>query len=102
VDDTGAWVTAAFLDPETWIGKDMRLVTEWLSTREMANIASRVTGKKIVPMELDEETFYASMHTGNPIDEELSRSKRFAVQVCSSINRLISSISLKVGLEMSR
>jgi uncharacterized protein YbjT (DUF2867 family) len=83
VDDTGAWVTAAFLDPDTWIGKDMRLVTEWLSTREMAAIASRVSGKKIVPMELDEKTFYASMHTGNPIDEELSRSKRFAVQVVS-------------------
>jgi hypothetical protein len=56
-DETGAWVTAAFLDPGTWIGRDMRLVTEWLSTREMAAIASRVSGKHVLPMELDEESF---------------------------------------------
>lgn len=81
VDDTGAWVTAAFSNPETWIGKDMRLVTEWLSTREMAAIASRVSGKKVLPMELDQAAFEAPKHTGNPLDEELWRSKLFAVKV---------------------
>jgi uncharacterized protein YbjT (DUF2867 family) len=81
VDDTGAWVTAAFSDPKTWIGKDMRLVTEWLSTREMASIASRVSGKKVLPMELDQAAFEAPKHTGNPLDEELWRSKLFAVKV---------------------
>src|ERR1700685_2136570 len=59
-DETGAWVTAAFLDPGTWIGRDMRLVAEWLSTREMAAIASRVSGKHVLPMELDEESFETS------------------------------------------
>ena len=81
MDDTGAWVTAAFSDPNTWIGKDMRLVTEWLSTREMAAIASRVSGKTILPMELDEEAFQATKYTDNPLDEELWKSKLFAVQV---------------------
>ena len=56
-DETGAWVAAAFLDPDNWIGRDMRLVTEWLSTREMAAIASQVAGKWVIPMELDEESF---------------------------------------------
>lgn len=83
MDDTGAWVTAAFSDPDTWIGKDMRLVTEWLSTREMAAIASSVSGKTVLPMELDEEAFQASKYTGNPLDEELWKSKLFAVQVHS-------------------
>lgn len=81
MDDTGAWVTAAFNDPNTWLGKDMRLVTEWLSTREMAAIVSRVSGKTILPMELDEEAFQATKYTGNPLDEELWKSKLFAVQV---------------------
>lgn len=81
VDDTGAWVTAAFMDPGMWIGKDMRLVTEWLSTREMAAIASRVSGKNVLPIELGEAAFEAAKHTGNPIDDELYRSKLFAVKV---------------------
>jgi uncharacterized protein YbjT (DUF2867 family) len=81
VDDTGAWVTTAFMDPDTWIGKDMRLVTEWLSTREMAAIASRVSGKKVLPVELDEAAFEAASHPGNSIDDELYRSKLFAVKV---------------------
>jgi hypothetical protein len=79
-DETGAWVTAAFLDPGTWIGRDMRLVTEWLSTREMAAIASRVSGKHVLPMELDEESFESSRN-GSEIAEELYKSKRWAVNV---------------------
>ena len=107
VDDTGAWVTAAFSDPDTWIGKDMRLVTEWLSTRDMATIASRVSGKTILPMELDEEAFQATKYTGNPLDEELWKSKLFAVQVCNhsrlfGITLLIGRIPLRAGLEIRK
>jgi len=79
-DETGAWVTAAFLDPGTWICRDMRLVTECLSTREMAAIASRVSGKHVLTMELDEESFEASKK-GSDIAEELDKSKRWAVNV---------------------
>lgn len=71
VNDTGAWVTAAFNDPDTWIGKDMRVVTEWLSTREMAKIASRVSGKNVVPLELDEEAFKATKDADYPGAEEI-------------------------------
>jgi hypothetical protein len=49
----------------------------------MATIASRVSGKTILPMELDEEAFQATKYTGNPLDEELWKSKLFAVQVCN-------------------
>ena len=71
VNDTGVWVTAAFDNPETWIGKDMRVVTEWLSTREMAKIASRVSGKKVFPLELDDEAFEATKDADYPSAEEL-------------------------------
>jgi|SRR5579859_4115765 len=81
VNDTGAWVTAAFLDPESWIGEDVRPATDWLSTRDMTAIASRVSRKKVVPLELDAEAFQATRHVGNPLDEELFKSKLFAVRV---------------------
>jgi len=81
VDDTGAWVTAAFEDPKTWLGKDMKVCVEWLSTRQMAEISSRVTGKKVLPIEMDEETFHAQKTSADPMTAELYRSKAFVVQV---------------------
>jgi hypothetical protein len=69
------------LNANEWIGKDMRIVTEWLSTREMAEIASRVSGKKVMPMEIDEAAFKAMGETDDRVAAELYRSKRFAVEV---------------------
>jgi hypothetical protein len=42
----------------------MRIVTEWLSSRDFATIASKVTGKKIVPLELTEEQFHQTKNAG--------------------------------------
>ena len=67
---TGAWVLRAFLSPAQWLNKDMRIVTEWLSLRDLANIASRVSGKKVVPMELTEEQFHQTRTAGYPGAEE--------------------------------
>ena len=74
VEDIGAWVTAAFLNPDTRKDKDMRIVTEWLSTLEMAKITSRVTRKKVVP---EEAAFGARKNTKDPVVKELSNSKTF-------------------------
>ena len=82
MDDTGAWVTAAFEDPDTWIDKDMKVCAEWLSTREMAEISSKVTGKKVLPIEMDEKEFHAQRDSDDPITAELYRSKAFVVEVC--------------------
>jgi hypothetical protein len=60
-------LTAAFLDPLTWKDKHMRIVTEWLNTCEMAEIASRVTRKKVVPQEIDEAAFLLSRDTKDPV-----------------------------------
>jgi hypothetical protein len=98
VDDTGAWVTAAFLDPETWIDKDLRVVTEWLSMRDMATIASRVTGKKVVPIELDEASFEATKDADYPSAEEFYLNFKFFVTVISFIFVLMYSINRKLEL----
>jgi len=78
-------VTAAFEDPKTWIGKDMRVCVEWLSTRQMAEISSRVTGKKVLPIEMDEATFHSQKDSKDPTTAELYRSKAFVVQVLLSL-----------------
>jgi NmrA-like family len=82
VNDTGAWVLVAFKDPETWIGKDIRIVTEWLSTRDMAVIMSRVTGKKVSVLELDQAGFDASKNAPWPGAEEIYLNMLFFVKVC--------------------
>jgi hypothetical protein len=79
--DTGAWVLAAFKDPETWIGKDIRVVSEWLTTREMAAIASRVTGKKVEPLELDQAGFEATRNAPYPGAEEIYLNMVYFVNV---------------------
>ena len=92
VRDTGAWMLAAFKDPETWIGKDMRVVTEWLTTREMAAIASRVTGKNVSCIELDEAGFEATKNAPYPAAEEIYLNMLFFVKV--------EYLSLEVGLTL--
>jgi hypothetical protein len=47
----------------------------------MAEIASRVSGKKVVPMEIDEAAFKSMGETDDRVAAELFRSKRFAVEV---------------------
>jgi len=42
--DVGAFVEAAFSDPQQWQGKDIRIVAEWCTVRRMAKTASQVTG----------------------------------------------------------
>ena len=58
----------------------MRIATEWLSTREMAEVASRASGYKVVPMELDETAFEATKESGDLVSEELYRSKLYAIK----------------------
>jgi hypothetical protein len=96
VEDTGAWALCAFLAPATWIGQDLRIVAEWPSTREMAQIASRVTGKVVLPIELDQNSFLEQGNTNDPIAAGLYRSKVFAVQVLSLLVLLMGSILRKV------
>jgi hypothetical protein len=84
VKDTGAWVRAAFNDPDTWINNDMRIVSEWLSARDMANIASKVTGKNVKCLELDQAGFEASKNQPWPGAEDIYLNFLFFVTVLST------------------
>jgi hypothetical protein len=79
--ETGAWVLAALKDPKTWIGKDMRIVTEWLSARDMATIVGRVSGKKVEPLELDEAAFEGTKNAQYPGAEEFYYNMKFFMTV---------------------
>jgi hypothetical protein len=68
-------IQVAFLDPDTWKDKHMRIVTEWLSTCEMAEIASRVTRKKVVPQEIEEAIFLGTKNTKYLVANKLFNSK---------------------------
>lgn len=87
VDDLGAWALAVFKDPETWIGKDLKLVTEWTTMREMAATASRVSGKNVLPMDLDQASFEATRTAGFPGAEEFYLNMVFFVKVPPSFRR---------------
>ncbi|KAF8587043.1 NmrA-domain-containing protein [Ramaria rubella] len=69
VADTGAYALAAFLQPEAWLNKDMRIASEFLSIREISNTISEASGKYIHVQDIDEKTFKELK--GNGIPEEL-------------------------------
>jgi hypothetical protein len=64
--EVGAFASAAFANPEKWVGKDMRLVADWLTVREMAKQASDETG-------LDVRCYEATM-------EDLEKSRTNAMR----------------------
>ena len=42
--EIGVFALAAFANPDKWVGKDIRVVAEWLTVRRMAKEASEETG----------------------------------------------------------
>lgn len=55
--DVGGFVLAAFLDPAKWIGKDMRLCTEFITPREYATIFEEVSGQHVHVQEVTRDEF---------------------------------------------
>ncbi|KAF8496964.1 hypothetical protein JB92DRAFT_2746124 [Gautieria morchelliformis] len=69
VADTGAFALAAFLHPEEWIGKDMRVASEFLTVRTMAADLSDVSGKIVHIKEVDAEAWPSFRGTDALSDE---------------------------------
>jgi len=59
----------------------LRVVTEWLSTRDMAAILSKVSGKKVEPLELDEAAFEQTKYAQYPGAEEFYYNMKFFMMV---------------------
>ncbi|QRW23312.1 NmrA-like family domain-containing protein 1 [Rhizoctonia solani] len=69
--DVGGFVLAAFLDPATWVGQDMRLCTEFVTPREYATILKKYQGT-ILRVTLSLKVHLMSMKmNGNPYPSEV-------------------------------
>jgi len=60
VEDTGLFVAEILAYPELYLGKQLRVATDSLSLREMAEIFSQVTGLKAQAVELNQEEYKKS------------------------------------------
>ncbi|KZW01437.1 NAD(P)-binding protein [Exidia glandulosa HHB12029] len=57
--DVGGWVTALFMDPEEWIGKDAKVCSAVVSVREIAQVLHDVGGLDIQVHDRTMEEFLA-------------------------------------------
>ncbi|KAL0580416.1 hypothetical protein V5O48_001569 [Marasmius crinis-equi] len=81
VSDFGAWVVPAFREPEKWTGKKIKLVTEFLSIRDLATQFSEVTGEKAgVALEMTREEFEASRYADHPAAEFMYLSWEYVIR----------------------
>lgn len=78
--EIGAWISQVFLDPDKYIDHDVRLVVEWLTTREMAATASSVTGLDVRPRECTEEELVKTQGKGE-ILVDLYRMTKYYITV---------------------
>lgn len=79
--EIGAWVTEAYLHPEHYLGRDLKLVVEWLTTRDMAATATAVTGRDVRPRECTEQELEQTQEKGD-IFIDLYRMTRYYMTVC--------------------
>ncbi|OCF36608.1 hypothetical protein I317_00653 [Kwoniella heveanensis CBS 569] len=59
VAQTGKWVKAAFDQPDKYKGKDLETCTSDLTIAEMADVLSKISGKKVVTNSLNNDAFYS-------------------------------------------
>ena len=78
--DIGAWVCEAFKHPNKYLNCDLKLVVEWLTVKEMATTASRVTRLDVRAEESTLENLEQS-RKGGEIFEDLYRMTRYYIEV---------------------
>ncbi|KIM28638.1 hypothetical protein M408DRAFT_69369 [Serendipita vermifera MAFF 305830] len=62
--DIGGWALAAFKDPDTWIGKDMKIAVEYMTPKDIAARAASVFGEPVHVQHVSEEAWNASRSPG--------------------------------------
>ncbi|KZV83873.1 NAD(P)-binding protein [Exidia glandulosa HHB12029] len=67
-EDAGGWVTAAFLDPETWIGQDLKVCSERVTLREFGKLWTEVSGKSVAIHDKTKEEFYEQREVFEDLD----------------------------------
>ncbi|KAI1611811.1 hypothetical protein EDD37DRAFT_658559 [Exophiala viscosa] len=74
--EIGAWIVQVFVHPEQYLDKDVKLVVEWLTTRDMAATAAKVTGRDIRARECTEKELEQTQEKGE-IFVDLYRMTRY-------------------------
>ncbi|GJJ10505.1 hypothetical protein Clacol_004731 [Clathrus columnatus] len=57
VAETGAFVLAAFLHPEEWINKDIKIATDFLNPNRIVELMSKMSGKRVFVDQINKEQF---------------------------------------------
>lgn len=81
-NELGAFVLAAFSDPKTYKGKDIKIVSEWQTVRQMAKEASDVTGLDIRCLECTMEDLERSRNDPWEGALDLYLMSQYYIQVC--------------------
>ncbi|KAE9409156.1 NmrA family protein [Gymnopus androsaceus JB14] len=81
VEDLGAWVVPAFREPESWTGKKVKIVVEYLTLHDLASQFSEVTGEKAsLAVELTREQFEDSRYVDHPAAELMYLSWEYVIR----------------------
>jgi len=72
--ETGAYALAAFIRPQDWLNKDLRIATAFLSPRQIAEAMSDVSGKIVHVQEINDEEF--EKLKGKSLPEEMHDNNR--------------------------
>lgn len=82
--DTGGWVLQAFKNPETYLGKDLPAVSQYLTYPEIVQTVTNVTGKSCRFQEVPLEAF---RHFGFPGAEELALNLQFFNDISEGVKQ---------------
>jgi len=85
VNETGAYVLEAFKKPESWIGKDMRIVHDIVTAQKFFEALKEISGKNIKYVEISVEAFDKFQHV--PGMEDLWANMKFFYNNNGEINR---------------
>jgi uncharacterized protein YbjT (DUF2867 family) len=81
-NEIGAFVLAAFSDPQTYQGRDIKIVSEWQTVRQMAKEANEVTGLDVRCLECTVEDLECSKDEPWEGALDLYLMSQYYIQVC--------------------
>ncbi|KZV96720.1 NAD(P)-binding protein [Exidia glandulosa HHB12029] len=70
VDQTGGWAIEALKNPDKWIGKDMHMIGEHVALEKVAEVFTKLSGRKTVVKTVTLEEFAETGKSDNPFVKE--------------------------------
>ncbi|KAH7100266.1 NAD(P)-binding protein [Auriculariales sp. MPI-PUGE-AT-0066] len=86
VDQTGGWVLEAFRHPGRYIGKEIIVAGEHVTTRRYAEVLARSLGKPVEVLELSYEAFHENAKSENVYVKEMYLNMKLFLETCQPPN----------------